>query len=257
MLISLAQWLEARDRSRFDDDEGDLVDDWAESVTPEYLEILEAVEVEDSNPQTLATVLAAGILVTAWLFDRAKAQYLKPKNRKPIDPDILEQLARDRITTAKQKLDVISREYQSSLSKDRWEFDAKVEIEKLHTDLYTLGRGGSNQLTKQDKKVLRRILQEQFDYLKAFRGSLDQISDLRAINRLRNYAQSGAVTFLKGRDAAISKSAYTMEQWVLGVAEHCNGCVEQSAKGRVPIGSLPAIGTQECLFNCQCRKRYF
>ena len=48
---------------------------------------------------------------------------------------------------------------------------------------------------------------------------------------------------------------------VLGPADHCEGansCIEQTAKGWVPIGggAMVPIGSRLCLSNCRCRLEY-
>jgi hypothetical protein len=46
------------------------------------------------------------------------------------------------------------------------------------------------------------------------------------------------------------------ERRVLGVADHCPGCLEQAGLGWQPIGTLDEIGTEECGNNCRCEYEY-
>ncbi len=60
------------------------------------------------------------------------------------------------------------------------------------------------------------------------------------------------------------RPAYLWERNILGEgienhchnAEHTEGCVELTAKGWVPIGSLPPIGTRTCANGCGCEISY-
>lgn len=42
------------------------------------------------------------------------------------------------------------------------------------------------------------------------------------------------------------------ERNVLGLAEHCQGCIIETEKGWVPIGTLVPVGERTCLANCRC-----
>lgn len=48
------------------------------------------------------------------------------------------------------------------------------------------------------------------------------------------------------------RDGYAYEQNFLGLAEHCGGCVDQTARGVVPIGTLVPVGLRDCLSNCKC-----
>ncbi|MDR3582593.1 MAG: hypothetical protein P4L67_04940 [Candidatus Pacebacteria bacterium] len=49
---------------------------------------------------------------------------------------------------------------------------------------------------------------------------------------------------------------FDQERLVLGEAEHCGDCLEDSARGFVPIGSLRSIGDRQCRQNCHCHLTY-
>jgi hypothetical protein len=41
-------------------------------------------------------------------------------------------------------------------------------------------------------------------------------------------------------------------------AQHCQDCIDHSARGMVPIGSLPMPGQRcACRARCKCRVEYF
>jgi hypothetical protein len=51
----------------------------------------------------------------------------------------------------------------------------------------------------------------------------------------------------------------TREWNVLHPADHCEGvgsCIEQTARGKVPIGSLIPVGDRRCLRRCHCTIEY-
>jgi hypothetical protein len=77
--------------------------------------------------------------------------------------------------------------------------------------------------------------------------------------RLAMYINAGWGTLWSLLGIRASGEGYTMEENVLGLAEHCEGsgsCVEVTAKGKVPIGTLLPIGTRLCLTSCKCTIAY-
>jgi hypothetical protein len=46
------------------------------------------------------------------------------------------------------------------------------------------------------------------------------------------------------------------ERRILGLADHCSGCVAAAAQGWQPLGTLPAIGDTPCMGNCKCTFMY-
>lgn len=58
------------------------------------------------------------------------------------------------------------------------------------------------------------------------------------------------------RATYVRNQVFDQERLELGDAEHCPGCLEDSAKGFVPIGSLRSIGDRQCRTNCYCRMVY-
>lgn len=95
----------------------------------------------------------------------------------------------------------------------------------------------------------------QAGFLARFRDEVanaEQLLDGTAVARAGQYAHAvwglGANVF-RYRMLLLGR---TMERGVLGIADHCNGCLERSAKGWVPIGTLKPIGATECRALCHC-----
>lgn len=81
--------------------------------------------------------------------------------------------------------------------------------------------------------------------------------DGNLMRRAAMYGLSAYVLFTSLQELWATTSGYTHEQNVLGIAEHCDGCIAETGKGIVPIGSLAPIGTRDCLSNCRCRILYY
>ena len=87
---------------------------------------------------------------------------------------------------------------------------------------------------------------------KAKRGEPMSPKDIR---RAGMYADSARSTAEQSLRSFISEEFGDLseESRELGVAEHCDGCVEEAAKGWQPIGTLKPIGSLECGNHCHCK----
>ncbi len=58
--------------------------------------------------------------------------------------------------------------------------------------------------------------------------------------------------------AVMRAMGHSEERWVLGILDMatCAGCPRQAARGWVPMGTLPNIGSQRCNINCRCHLIY-
>ena len=95
---------------------------------------------------------------------------------------------------------------------------------------------------------LRRLVEDILAGRQRLDGSL--------LRRLGMYAGAGhsAAQGMTGQLALLS--GMTEERNVLGIAEHCDGCLRETGRGWVPIGHLVPIGSRDCLSNCRCTYEY-
>lgn len=74
----------------------------------------------------------------------------------------------------------------------------------------------------------------------------------RLLERMRLYEQAAWGSLEQIYRWKMKNEGWTEEKRVLGVADHCEGCLTQASKGYQPIGSLPPIGSQQCVTKCHC-----
>jgi hypothetical protein len=101
----------------------------------------------------------------------------------------------------------------------------------------------------------RQLLDEQarfLDNMIAEIASGQQRRDGTLLRRSMMYGHAawGGLNELNRTMAASEGNRF--EENVLSDADHCGGCVEETAKGRVPIGTLVPVGQRDCLANCKC-----
>lgn len=115
-------------------------------------------------------------------------------------------------------------------------------------------------MTPSDFGRVGRELRDQYGYLRRFARQIksgDQRLDGRFRARVKLYAQSGLVSYTDAEAELAARMGRTEERNVIDPgAEHCEECKALSARGWVPIGTLPRPGRRRCLSNCRCRLEY-
>lgn len=138
-----------------------------------------------------------------------------------------------------------------------WEQEMQRTITREYIVQYLLGRGGVEPMTEADWATLRRLLADQFAYLRRFRDALPNLSQAQIRARSRLYIRSAQQAFWRGYLAAHPDA--TDIRWVLNPeAESCPDCIAWDALGWQSIasnpygGCVPGSGCTECLTNCRC-----
>lgn len=145
-----------------------------------------------------------------------------------------------------------------SMSVAEWQTRTAQELKYIHTMTAAAAKGGWAQMSPADYGRVGLRLREQYAYLSRFAGEIQAGLPLdgRFLNRIQLYAQSGRLTYHMVLRAERRIRGDTEERNVLGVADHCGECVSTTERGWQPIGTLPLIGTRECLSNCRCHIEY-
>jgi len=133
--------------------------------------------------------------------------------------------------------------------------DAVIEA---HTVQRRLGEGP---LTPEAVEELQATLDEQLGYLA---DMVDQVaagslSGAQIAERSGRYGANGGLSFNQGLAAAAFIAGASYEQRFLGACSpHCADCVDYAARGRQPIGTLPAPRMAcRCFQSCCCRLEFF
>jgi hypothetical protein len=146
------------------------------------------------------------------------------------------------------------------ISLDSWVLGMRQSVKLTHLWSAALAKGGWAQLTFSDYGAVGQTLR--FHYSRLDRLA-EQIAaglplDGRVTVRVEMYAESARKTYhdIEFR-TIVASNAYTEERNIIDpIAEHCAGCDDASARGWVPLGSLPLPGQRTCLTNCKCRMEY-
>ena len=104
--------------------------------------------------------------------------------------------------------------------------------------------------------LVRQLIDRQLAWLRGLVLDIRlgrQRLDGSLLRRIAMYARAAWSALVEFSRHLARLRGFTEELNVLGVAEHCQGCIDEAARGWVPIGTLVPIGQRQCLSNCACR----
>lgn len=109
-----------------------------------------------------------------------------------------------------------------------------------------------------DLAAIAQQANRQVGFLAQFRQQLATGRQLLsgAPARAALYAHGVWASAMAVRAAQMRRNGYREEKSILGIADHCIGCINEAAQGWVPIGSLVPIGSRTCLSRCHCYMQY-
>lgn len=137
-----------------------------------------------------------------------------------------------------------------------WQTQMAAELKPLMVGASAIGRGGWAQMTQSDWGWTGQRMRVQYGYLRNFAHDIAsgaQPMDGRLINRTAMYAEAARATQREMQRRTGQIYGRDQEKNVLGPAEHCPGCLDCTARGWVPIGTLPAVGARQCRSRCHCQ----
>ncbi len=170
--------------------------------------------------------------------------------------------ARDRLRMAAERevLEVSQRLANGKTTISKWQNDVANSMKMAHGATAALALGGWAALSSLDWEQVSIELENQFGYLDGFAVDLereDYPADGRFFARASQYPNSSRRTWAKLMGLAMVGLGYDLEANLLtGGAENCDECLEMTAWGWVPHGTLIDIGSRQCLNNCACEIAY-
>lgn len=128
------------------------------------------------------------------------------------------------------------------------------DINSMHLGLIALAFGGVNLTEDQDYNRLRELIDTQLAFFYSFAVQIraEVLSDAMIAARLALYALAGYGTYQNARTVREQDAGMKIYRRRLGVADHCDDCVEYASRGWQMIGTLPRIGDSVCRSRCHC-----
>lgn len=150
------------------------------------------------------------------------------------------------------------------LGVDEFELAMQREIRRVHLAASFVGQGGALNMTDQRMQLLDEAIQKQMQYLERFTNELkaklkrNEPISMKDVRRAGMYADSAYTTAQQSLRSFVQEEFgdESQERRVLGASEHCDGCVDEAAKGWQPVGTLTPIGGKECGNRCHCEFQF-
>jgi hypothetical protein len=148
---------------------------------------------------------------------------------------------------------------EGQLSLAGWRTSMREEVKAQHLMHAMAAKGGKAMMTPADYGRVGELVRRQYEYLERFTSQIASgklALDGRVATRAKLYAQSARQTYHQVERTEFLARAFDQERNVLGNAEHCQQCIDQTNLSWVPIGTLIPIGQRTCKVNCRCRLQY-
>jgi hypothetical protein len=192
----------------------------------------------------------------AYTFDLATGRYVDPAGR-PVAPAAVRATAEALQSRTLDEVAVLSQRLTAGdLAPAAWERQMATTLRDAHLTAAALAVGGWRQLPAYQDELTDRLTGE-FTYLAGFRAALPELSDAQVAARGTLYAQGVWATYQQMRGALADQSGMDEERNVTDpAAESCGECDALERDDWVDLGTLPEVGTRECLANCRCEIEY-
>jgi hypothetical protein len=196
----------------------------------------------------------------AYEWNRATGRYYdRTTGRFVSNADVRRAIDRALDEAAKRAGELTNRLRERAIGPREWARGMRGVIRDVQLYSAASAKGGWAQLTPQDYGRIGARVREQLAFLNRFAAEIKsgkQPMDGRAMARAKLYAQAGRRIHHDIERDEMAARGYRFEENVLAPADHCAGCLAATARGIVPIGTLPAIGTRDCGPNDRCHFRY-
>ncbi len=140
-----------------------------------------------------------------------------------------------------------------------WQRGMAQEIRVTQGIAHATAKGGWEQMTKSDWGKVGNETKKQYRYLNNLAKDIETGKvplDGRLSARADLYPQAGRNTFSRVEGNSRQEAGLTKERNVLGEADHCDDCLEETAKGWQPIGEISDPGERQCGNRCKCHLEY-
>lgn len=173
----------------------------------------------------------------------------------------VDEALRQTIANSNDQIDELYDDLASgAIGLDEWRRQMAEYIRQGQIAAAVLQRGGFWSMTDLDWIMVQDSITDQIEALVGLYGRL-QSGDTPLDGRLRTWMKmynwaARATYFMFENEQQASRGATHYEN-ILHANESCAGCIAESSKGIVPIGSLVPIGQRDCLSHCLCTYEYY
>ena len=144
------------------------------------------------------------------------------------------------------------------ISLAEWQRGMRDALTARYTYSSAIAKGGWRQMSPSDWGRVGAEVRKQLGYLRNFAKEIERGAPLdgRFVRRAEMYVEASRGFYEEIRKRENQSRGFDEARRVLGIADHCEGCVDEASKGWVPIDEVAPIGSQECRTNCRCSIEY-
>lgn len=145
------------------------------------------------------------------------------------------------------------------ISVREWQTAMMADVKAVQLYGAASAKGGWAQLTQADFGRVGAHVKRQYEYLSRFAQQIasgEQPLDGVFLARADMYGQAGRAIHHETERREMEIRGMNQERNVLGVADHCVECLEETRRGWVPIGTLRPVGQRVCTTRCKCSIQY-
>lgn len=195
---------------------------------------------------------------SSFSYDEKSGRYRRRSTGQYVPQSAVREAIDVAIEREQRELTRISRRLRAgTISLDQWQVQMAETSKSLHLWSGTAARGGWGQMTSSDYGKIGARVRAQYGYLDNFAQQIERgevnVKLGGFLTRVEMYADAGRNTYHSILlSVMMDDVGMTEERNVLGIADHCDGCLEAEAEGWVPIDTLPLPGERDCLTRCKC-----
>lgn len=164
------------------------------------------------------------------------------------------------IDTETEKARALSQQLRDGqISLAHWQTEMTGLLKHLHTAMGLAACGGIKNISASDLGALAQHIKGQYTFLSEMAMQIrngTQPLNGTLISRTALYTQAARCTYSAMVERQSLNVGYTQARNILGIADHCTGCLDATAAGWQPIGTLTPIGERDCLSHCKCSFQY-
>ena len=204
-------------------------------------------------------------LLPEYRYNAAAGRYIAPDGRFVGQQTIRTELDKALDATS-ARLVQLSRDFRAgTIDGAAWQVESMKLIKQTHLLGAALEQGGWANLTQSDFGRVGQIVRSEYAY---FSNLVKQIENgTQRLNgtldsRMRLYGQAGRGTYHTFERESRSEQGYDEVRRILNGRDNCStsksrpGCVEEAARGFVPLAEMVMIGDCTCLSNCKCSTEF-
>jgi hypothetical protein len=199
-------------------------------------------------------------LTPAFTWNEGSQRYRDARSGRWVKRDEVRRGLDTALDRSRNEVQRISRQLvNGQVSLADWQISIAKELKSMHLASASLAKGGWAQMTQSDYGRTGARIKAEYGYFATFAQQVKdgtQALDGSLVSRANLYAQSPRGTYHAVEESGMIGAGKTQYRNVLASAEHCEGCLAETAKGWVSIGVLKPIGSRQCLANDRCALEY-